>query len=257
MKTVIITGASSGIGEATAYKFATEGYNLILIARSLDKLKKVQEKCIAISSKKNDNLKIEVLSEDINHFDKLHVREKFLQVIANFTQVSILINNAGIYERNSTGDSNIQIWENMFQTNLFGSVKITDIILPIFQKNKSGSIINVASTLGIKPAAGTSAYSASKAAMINWTTTLAQEGGAFNIRANAICPGIIETPIHPFYEADQDAKEKIHAGIKDMQLLNKIGDPKYVAESIYFLATDLSQWTTGIALNVDGGINIK
>lgn len=248
-QTAIITGASSGIGEATAYKFASEGYDLLLIARSTERLTKVKKQALDISS----DIKVEILSIDLANFTSSVLLEK----LSLLSTPTVLVNNAGIYQQNTTDDQNLKIWSDMFQTNLFGSVQVTQAVWPLFKKQKQGSIVNVASTLGVTPMPGTSAYSASKAAMVNWTTCLAQEGGEYNIRANCVCPGLVETPIHSFYNASVDEKKNIHAGIVKMQLLQKIGQPEHIAESIYFLASEKSSWTTGAIFNIDGGINIK
>lgn len=246
---VVITGASSGIGEATAYKFASEGFDLLLIGRNSEKLEKVK----AQSQSRNINVKIETLSMDLKSFDSA----KFQAALAKISTPTILVNNAGVYTQNKPDDSSLDIWKEMFEVNLFGSVKITQSLWPVFKANKKGSIVNVASTTGIKPVPNTSAYSASKAALINWTTCLAQEGGEFNIRANVVCPGIVETPLHGFYNAKASEKDKIHASITDLQLLKKMGRPEYIAESIFFLGSEQSTWTTGAVHNIDGGINIK
>lgn len=246
---VVITGAGSGIGEAAAYKFASEGFDLVLIGRNPDKLEKVK----AQAQTRNINIKIETLAMDLKDFSAL----KLQAALAKVSKPTILVNNAGIYIQNRPDDTSMDVWKNMFEVNLFGSVKITQTMWSIFKANQKGSIVNVASTLGIKPAPNTSAYSASKAAMVNWTLSLAQEGGEFNIRANAICPGIVETPIHGFYNAKASDKDKIYSGITEMQLLKKIGRPEYIAESIFFFGSEQSTWTTGAVHNIDGGINIK
>ena len=246
---VVITGASSGIGEATAYKFASEGFDLLLIARSTEKLEKVKAQAQA----RNINVKIETLAMDLKDIDTA----KLQSTLSKLSKPTILVNNAGIYTQNKPDDTSMDIWKDMFEVNLFGSVKMTQNLWPVFKANKKGSIVNVASTTALNPPPNTSAYSASKAAVVNWTTCLAQEGGEFNIRANVVCPGIIETPLHNFYNAKANEKDKIHVGIIDLQLLKKIGRPEYIAESIFFLGSDQSTWTTGAVLNVDGGINIK
>lgn len=246
---VVITGASSGIGEATAYKFASKGFDLLLIGRNSEKLDKVKVQAQLL----NTNIKIETLSMDLKNYDSVKLKES----LSKISTPTILVNNAGVYSQNKPDDSSLDIWKEMFEVNLLGSVQITQFFWSIFKAQLKGSIVNVASTLGIKPAPNTSAYSASKAAMVNWTLSLAQEGGAFNIRANAICPGIVETPIHEFYKAHASEKEKIYEGITNMQLLKKIGQPEYIAESIYFFGSEQSIWTTGAIHNIDGGINIK
>jgi len=248
-QSVVITGAGSGIGEATAYKFASEGFDLLLIGRKVEKLEKVKAQAQA----RNINIKIETLAMDLKDFDAAKLQAK----LSHISIPTILVNNAGIYTQNKPDDTTMTVWKDMFEVNLFGSVQITQTMWTIFKENKKGSIVNVASTLGIKPAPNTSAYSASKAAMVNWTTCLAQEGGEFNIRANSICPGIVETPIHGFYNAKASDKDKIYTGITEMQLLKKIGRPEYIAESIFFFGSEQSTWTTGAVHNIDGGINIK
>jgi NAD(P)-dependent dehydrogenase (short-subunit alcohol dehydrogenase family) len=93
--------------------------------------------------------------------------------------------------------------------------------------------------------------------MINWTLSLAQEGGEFNIRANCICPGIVDTPLHGFHTMPAFEKNKIVKAMAKFQLLNEIGDSKDIAEAAYFLASPLSKWTTGSIFHIDGGIGIK
>jgi NAD(P)-dependent dehydrogenase (short-subunit alcohol dehydrogenase family) len=244
-ETVVITGASSGIGEATAYKFASEGYDLLLLGRSNERLQKVKANAL----KNSPQIKIETLAVDLNHFDGNSLKFP--------STPTILVNNAGVFDQNKPDDNNIKIWEDMFYTNVFGAVRITQSLWPIFKKNKKGSIVNVSSTLGLKPTPNTSAYSASKAAMVNWTLCLAQEGGEFNIRANAVCPGFVDTPIHKFHTLPTLEKDKIFENIFEMQLLRKIGKPDHIAESVFFFGSDLSSFTTGAIHSIDGGINIK
>lgn len=244
-ETVIITGASSGIGEAAAYKFASEGYDLVLLGRSKERLEKVK----AQAKKNVPQIKIEILAVDLNDFDGHSLKFP--------STPTVLVNNAGIFEQNKPDDNQFRVWQDMFNTNLLGSVKITQALWPIFKKNKKGSIVNVSSTLGLKPTPGTSAYSALKAAMVNWTICLAQEGGEFNIRANCICPGFVDTPIHSFHNLPPVEKDKVFENIFEMQLLRKVGKPEHIAESIFFFGSDLSAFTTGAIHSIDGGINIK
>lgn len=110
-----------------------------------------------------------------------------------------------------------------------------------------GSIVNVSSTLGVRPTAGTGAYSAMKAAQINWAQSLALEGAQHGIRVNCVAAGIVDTPIHP--------PGMIHQ-MHSAQPLGRVGRPEEIAQSIYFLATEQSAWTTGSVLHVDGGINL-
>lgn len=248
-ESAVISGASSGIGAATARLFAENGYDVLLLGRSESRLKTVQQECSSFG------VKTEICSFDLIEFDK-NVSQ-FDEKLKNISSCSVLVNNAGIYLTGSFTEMKSSDWMKMFQVNLLASVQLTQHLWPLFSKNKKGSIVNVSSTLGIKPAPGTGAYSALKAAMINWTHTLAQEGGSHGIRANCICPGITDTPIHAFHRLQGEAKEKALSQMASYQLLNFIGQPEDVAKACYFIGSDNSRWTTGSILSVDGGINIK
>ncbi len=250
--TAIISGASSGLGAQIAQKFSSEGYAVLLLGRDLKKLQMVQKLCFKKQKKKP---LIEVLA--FNLID-LAAHAKSLQKILEeqLPPVKILVNNAGIFKRENFATGSLKTWQEQFQINLFSAVELTQLVWPQLKKNQ-GSIVNIASTLGLKPTSGTGAYSASKAAMINWTLNLAQEGGAEGIRANCICPGIVDTPIQSFHSLNKIEKNKVTEQIKKLQLLQQIGQPQHIAEAAYFLGSDLSNWTTGAILNVDGGIQIK
>lgn len=242
---MLISGASSGIGAATAKIFAERGYDLLLLGRNHERLEKTALSC--------HTAQVETLAEDLNQVTQNQITEK----LNRLSPLTTLVNNAGIYQQASLQETSAEIWENIFRTNLLASVQLTQICWKEFLKNKKGSIVNVSSTLGIKPIPGTSAYSALKAAMINWTLSLAQEGGSLNIRANCICPGIIDTPIHPFHNLDEKNKKLMEENISKLQLIHQFGKPEDIAESIYFLASEKSKFTTGSILHVDGGIHIK
>ena len=128
-------------------------------------------------------------------------------------------------------------------------------IYPLMKPAFSHNIVNVSSTLGLRPTADTSAYSATKAAMVNWTHSLALGLGAQNIRANCVCPGLVDTPIHPFHDQPAERKQITLQKMAHMQPLGRIGTPEEIAKAIYFLACEDSSWTTGSVLSVDGGIN--
>jgi NAD(P)-dependent dehydrogenase (short-subunit alcohol dehydrogenase family) len=245
-QTALVTGASSGIGAEIARKLSREGYDILLLGRDLNKLKSVQALLTGQS---------EICAFDLSHF-KQH-QNLILEKLLLLPPLSILVNNAGIFHRALFEETSDEVWMQQFQVNLLAAVQMTRLIWPFFKEQRKGSVLNIASTLGVKPSEMTSAYSAIKAAMINWTLTLAQEGGKFNIRANCLCPGIVDTPIHSFHHLPLEEKNKILTQMSDLQLLSLIGTPANIAEAAYFLSSDLSQWTTGSILHIDGGINIK
>jgi NAD(P)-dependent dehydrogenase (short-subunit alcohol dehydrogenase family) len=247
-ETAIITGASSGIGAATAIKLSSEGYDLLLLGRNLENLNKTKDLC-------QGSGKIEILNFDLK--DVLKNKDLILSALTKLSPASLLVNNAGIYKPSKFIESDISVWTEQFQVNLFSAVQLTQIIWPLFVQNHKGSIVNISSTLGVKPTSFAGAYSASKAAMNNWTISLAQEGGAHNIRVNCICPGIVDTPIHSFHTQPKESADATKSKMAEFQLLSFIGQPNDIAEAVYFLGSDLSRWTTGSILHVDGGINIK
>ncbi len=243
---VIVTGASSGIGAEIAREFSRHGFFVLLLGRSEVKLKAVQTSCPGPTA---------ILAFDLKDIEMY--TNKLSEIINSIPRIEVLINNAGIYHQQSFLETTDEMWHDQFVVNVLGPVRLTRFLWPYFLKNKKGSILNISSTLGLKPVPSTSAYSATKAALNNFTQALAQEGASHNIRVNAICPGIVDTPIHSFHAMSAAEKEKFTNGLVNIQLLSKLGQPADIAKAAYFLASDQSAWTTGAILSVDGGINLK
>lgn len=246
-KAALITGASSGIGQATALEFSRHGYFIYLMGRDKERLEETALQCSAGAC---------LLSCDLR--DPAQVEKRVKEIFENpLYQLEVLVNNAGIFKTHSMEEGTDEIWMDQFQTNLLGSVRLTRLLIPYFKRHQKGSIVNVSSTLGMKPSSNTGSYSAMKAAMINWTQSLAQEAGAFQVRVNCVCPGIVDTPIHAFSSTKGSQKQAILDQMASLQPLGRIGTPQDLAKSIYFLGSDLSPWTTGAVLTVDGGINLQ
>jgi NAD(P)-dependent dehydrogenase (short-subunit alcohol dehydrogenase family) len=247
LQTVIITGASSGIGAEIARRFSKENFNLLLLGRDEGKLRKVQQECKPANT--------QILAFDLKHLS--HHKQEIQEKLSSLPPPAVLVNNAGVFFQGALLETSDQVWLEQFQTNLFSAVQLTKIVWPYFLENRKGSVLNISSSLGVRPSAQTGAYSASKAAMINWTQSLAQEAGPVGIRVNCICPGIVDTPIHSFHTMPPDEKNKALARMASFQLLNFVGQTADIAEAAYFLASDQSRWTTGSNLIVDGGIGLK
>jgi len=246
-KAALITGASSGIGQATALEFSRHGYFVYLMGRNKERLEETALQCTAGAC---------LLSCDLR--EPAQVEKRVKEIFENpLYQLEILINNAGIFKTHSMEEGGDDLWMDQFQTNLLGPVRLTRLLIPYFKKHQKGSIVNVSSTLGLRPNSNTGAYAAMKAAMINWTQSLAQEAGAYNVRVNCVCPGIVDTPIHQFNTLQGPQKQEILEEMASLQPLGRIGTPEDLAKSIYFLGSDLSPWTTGAILTVDGGINLQ
>ena len=235
MKAVIITGAGSGIGRATALQFARNNYHVFLLGRDSRKLRITHLECGDATS----------FSCDLTQYSEIENVVK--QIQSTNKTVECLVNCAGTFTYNTFENTTDDDWMNQFQIHVLGTVRLTKLLWPSFVKNKRGSIINVSSTLGVRPTAGTSAYSAMKSAQVSLTQTLALEGSPHGIRVNCVAPGIVDTPIHP--------PGSIHQ-MQNAQPLGRVGKPDEIAQSIFFLATENSAWTTGAVLHVDGGINL-
>ncbi|WP_413574493.1 SDR family NAD(P)-dependent oxidoreductase [Bdellovibrio sp. HCB290] len=246
-KAVVITGASSGIGAATAIQFGKNGYFVYLMGRNKDRLAEVAVQCRSGAS---------LMSCDLTDLPALNKR--IGEIIAtNIHRVEVLVNNAGIFDVHSTEQGTDELWQKEFDVNLMSAVRLTRAFFPYFKQHGGGSIVNVSSSLGLKPTAETSAYSAMKAAMINYTQSNALEGGKFNIRANCVAPGIVDTPIHSFHALEESKREAALAQMNPMQPLGRIGTAEEIAKAIYFLGSPESSWTTGSILTIDGGITIS
>lgn len=235
MKAVVITGAGSGIGRATALLFAKQNYHVFLLGRDTRKLRITHLECGDATS----------IGCDLTQPHEIEAAVK--QILSTNKTVEILVNNAGTFTYNTFENISDDDWMGQFQIHVMGTVRLTRLLWPTFVKNKRGTVVNVSSTLGVRPTAGTGSYSAMKAAQVSLTQTLALEGAPHGIRVNCVAPGIVDTPIHPPGAINQ---------MQNAQPLGRVGRPDEIAQSIYFLASESSAWTTGSVLHVDGGINL-
>lgn len=244
-----ITGAGTGIGAATAELFAKAGWDLILVGRRTALLEATALKLQTAYDCTATAFTLDVTSPD----SKQEAASWLKQNTKMAERISAVVHNAGIVERKGTLDSTDESWHRTFETNLFGVVRLTQALYPFLKLNK-GAIVNVSSTLGLRPIPETAAYSASKAALINWTASFAKEAGADGVRVNCVCPGIIDTPIQTFHHAPN--REALIEAMANLQPLGRIGKPEDVAHMIWALAGPGSEWTTGAVVTVDGGINL-
>jgi NAD(P)-dependent dehydrogenase (short-subunit alcohol dehydrogenase family) len=245
-KSAIITGASSGIGRATALLFAREGARVVLADVNADKLASVHDDIAAMGAG------AVIRPTDVS--SEAEVKALIDLALESYADIDILVNNAGIGGlldplENQTSEE----WHKVFDVNVMGPVYATKHIIAHMKSRRKGSIINIASVAGVRSGAGGNAYSACKAALINFTQTSACEVGAFNVRINAICPGLIETAMtQPFFDYARSAGKESQIG--KYSELKRAAVPDEVAWAILFLATDEASYITGQALPVDGGI---
>lgn len=239
-KTVLITGASRGIGRAAAAAFAQNGYD---VAVNYNKSAEAAEAlCTELS---RYGVKARSFSADVA--DKSAVNEMVRKIEGDLGKISVLVNNAGIAEQALFSDITEEMWDRMFAVNVKGAYNCTQAVLPHMIHNKYGRIINISSMWGISGASCEVHYSASKAALIGFTKALAKETGLSGITVNCIAPGVIAT------EMNGHLSEEIMDELKNETPLNRIGTPEDVAEAIMFLASDKASFITGQVLSVDGG----
>ena len=244
-KVAIITGAASGIGRATALIFSKEGAKLVLA----DNADRELEKTLSLVEKADGNAIIKKTDVAVEE----EVKDLIDLAIKTYSQVDILCNNAGI-----TGhlvdveDQEADDWQKVFEVNVMGAVFATKHVAKHMKERRRGSIVNTASVAGIRSGGGGNAYSASKAALINFTQTAACDLGVYNIRVNAVCPGLIETGMtKPIFDYAREKGKEAKLGSRCE--LRRYGDPDEIAWPILFLACHEASYITGQALAVDGG----
>ena len=242
-KTVIITGASQGIGAACAVEFAEKGYNVVInynnsetLARNLcDSLRGSGARCIAVGA-------------DVTYAGEVENLVK--ETVAAFGGIDVLVNNAGVARQQLVQDITDRDWNDIIGVNLTGTFNVTRAVVPYMLSKKEGSIVNVSSMWGQVGASMESAYSAAKAGVIGFTKALAKELGPSGIRVNCVCPGVIETRMN------RNLTLEAIEGLTDETPLGRLGTPQEIAAAIRFLADDNATFITGQILGVNGGLVI-
>ena len=239
-KNALITGGTRGIGEAIVRAFADQGASVAFTFKSSKEKAQTLEKELGSIGK--------VISYQ-SEASSLKEAEKLLEdVLQEFENVDVLVNNAGITQDNLLLRMTEEQWDQVMEVNLKSVFNLTKQIGWHMLKQKKGSIINISSIVGMTGNAGQSNYAASKAGIIGFTKSVAQELGSRNIRCNAITPGFINTDMTK--ELDVQYEKEFLKNIP----LNRLGDPVEVANAALFLASDLSNYITGQVTSVCGGM---
>ncbi|XP_058449772.1 3-oxoacyl-[acyl-carrier-protein] reductase FabG-like [Malaya genurostris] len=244
-KVILITGASSGIGEGTAKYLARLGATLILTGRNEKNLCQVGAACEAISKQKPLLLVADVTKE----VDNKRVIE---EIVSKFGRLDVLINNAGILGTGSIENTSLEQYDEIMNTNVRSVYHLTMLAVPLLIESK-GNIVNVSSVAGNRSFPGILAYGVSKAAIDQFTRCTALELAPKQVRVNAVNPGVIVTDIHKRGGMDEKAYEVFLEKCKQTHALGRPGEPEEVAATIAFLASDEASFITGVTLNVDGG----
>lgn len=242
-KTALITGAARGIGKALALRFAAEGADIAFTDLVIDENGKQTEEEIKA-------LGVKCIGYASNAADYDQTEEVVKKVHEDFGKLDILVNNAGITKDGLMMRMTEGQWDAVINVNLKSAFNFIHAVLPIMMRQKSGSIINMASVVGVHGNAGQANYAASKAGLIALAKSIAQEVGSRGIRANAIAPGFIETAMTA--ALPDNVREE---WVKKIPL-RRGGKPEDIAEVAVFLASDMSAYVTGQVIQVDGGMNM-
>lgn len=242
-KVAIITGGSRGIGEAIALRFAEQGAHVAFTYLSSEERAKVLE-----SKLQSFGVKAKAYKSDAGNYEA--AEQLVAAVISELGTVDICVNNAGISKDNLLLRLTPDQWDDVIQANLKSVYNLTKQVIKPMMKNRTGSIINLSSIVGVKGNPGQSSYAASKAGIIGFTKSIAQELGSRNVRCNAIAPGFIETDMTHYLKDGGAEKwfEKIP--------MARFGKPEEIADVALFLASNMSSYVTGQVLGVCGGMNV-
>lgn len=241
-KVALITGASRGIGAATAIYMAKAGAIVVVNYREREKEAKKVGEIIA-----REGSKFLLVKADVSV--KADVERMIKEVLKNFGKIDILVNNAGIWTYGEMGNMPEEVWDETMNINLKGVYFVTNEVVPIMKKNRYGRIINVSSTAGVRGEAFHSHYAATKGALISFTKSLAVELAPYNILVNAVAPGWVDTDMSAGPLSDEEQKREIISKIP----LRRVATAEDIAGPILFLASDLARHITGEVLNVNGG----
>lgn len=240
-KVAIITGASRGIGKSIAQEFVRQGATVVFTYLSSEEKANQLEKELSAGGGKVKGIRSDASKME----DALALIE---QVVELFGTVDILVNNAGITRDTLLMRMSEEQWDEVINTNLKSVFNLTKAVIRPMLKARAGSIVNMSSVVGVQGNAGQANYAASKAGLIGFTKSVAQELGSRNIRCNAIAPGFIET------EMTGALDEKVVQEWRDAIPLKRGGQPLDVANTTVFLASDMSAYVTGQTIHVCGGM---
>jgi len=244
-KVAIVTGASSGIGAATAVHFAKLGATLSITGRNVENLKETAKKCVVSGG--DEPLMIEadlVKEEDCNKI--------IADTVSKYGKFDVLVNNAGVLELGSIENTSLEQYDRVMNVNVRAIYNLTMLAVPHLEKTQ-GSIVNVSSVNGIRAFPGVLAYNVSKAAVDQFTRCVALELAAKKIRVNSVNPGVIITELQKRGGLNEERYAAFLEHSKTTHALGRPGDADEVAKAIGFLASDDASFSTGVSLPVDGG----
>ena len=239
-KIVLITGANAGIGATIVKILEKEKYTIIATSRKISK-----------KNKKN------IFYYNLDVTNENQWQELIKNIKSKFGKLDILINNAGIRESGNLQNTSLEQWENIINTNLTSIFLGCKYALPLLKKGRNASIVNLTSISGIRGIKNMIAYSASKGAIVSFTSSLALDLAKYGIRVNAIAPGAVDTKMVWSLKKEINSEKKFNNRIQETHPLGRIAKPNEIANVAIFLASEKSSFMTGITVPVDGGRSIR
>lgn len=241
MSTAVVTGGSRGIGFATALKLAEDGNDVVIIDICPDEM--LEKACAEIEAK---GVKAKGVTLDVSDFNA--VKESLADIVKEFGTIDTLVNCAGITRDGLMAMMREEAFDDVIRVNLKGTFNMIRHCTPIFMKQRSGCVINVASVAGIMGNAGQANYSASKAGVIGLTKTTSKELVSRGVRCNAVAPGFVETDMTERFADNEEVLSQIP--------MKRMAKASEVADLIAFLASDKAKYITGEIIRIDGGVAI-
>ena len=245
-KVVIVTGAGSGIGKATAIHFATYKATVVVSDIDVESAQKVVDEIISIGGKATVNKCNVAKFEEVENL--IH------STVTKFGQLDVLVNNAGIGPNLlRTHESSLKDWDRVIAVNQTGVFYCMKVALQQFLKQGHGNIVNIASLAGLKASPNNISYSASKFAVVGMTKSVAMEYATKNIRVNAVCPGYTESAL---LSQLINAKPEMDAILKSVIPMKRYGKANEIADAVVWLASDNTKFMTGQTITLDGGTSL-
>lgn len=243
-KVALVTGASSGIGKATARLFARKGARVALLSRSETDLRQI---CEDIGKDGGECL---LTPADVTDPDAC--QEAIDLTLKQFGQLNIVVNAAGIIGSGALQETSLSQWREMMTVNLDAVFRMMQLALPHLEKTQ-GNIVNVSSVAGLRAFPNIAAYCVSKAGVDQLTRCAALEWAPSGVRVNAVNPGVVVTELHRRGGMDDESYARFLERAKETHPLGRVGQPEEIADAILYLASDAAGWVTGVTLSLDGG----
>jgi 2-hydroxycyclohexanecarboxyl-CoA dehydrogenase len=247
-KTIVVTGGARGIGRAIVQQFADAGADVAIGDFRLD-----EAKATALEVGEQTGRRVVAVRTDVTSLDQVHsLRDETLRL---FGKIDVLVNSAGWDKLLPFVKTTPDLWERVIAINFKGVVHTCHAILPHMSERKQGAIVNLSSDTARVGSFGEAIYAASKAAVIAFSKTLAREHARDRVRVNAVCPGLVDTPLIDEMKQDEFT-QKILGSIVNYIPFKRLGRPEEIASMVLFLASDAASYITGQAFSVNGGLNM-